>query len=58
MDVTAQSKRRPLLERLTEISRDLERIRSGESKPEVVEYLREGDRVSVLIKPRDTSNAA
>jgi hypothetical protein len=58
MDIRAQSKKRPLLERLAEISRDLERIRSGESKPEVVEYLREGDRVSVLIKPRDKNGAA
>jgi hypothetical protein len=58
MDITAQSKKRPLLERLTEISRDLERIRSGESRPEVVEYRREGDRVSVLIKPRDNDRAA
>ncbi len=57
MDITAQSKKRPLLERLTEISRNLEKIRSGESRPEVVEYQREGDRVSVLIKPRDNGRA-
>jgi hypothetical protein len=42
-----------LSERLAEISQHLEGIRSGQSKPDVIEYRREGDRVSVLVKRHD-----
>ncbi len=58
MDITARSKKPALQERLMAISGNLGKIRSGESKPEVVEYRREGDRISVRIKTRDGEPAA
>jgi hypothetical protein len=52
MRATSENRGVTLQERLREISRDLERIRTGESKPDIVEYVREGDRFSVIIRPR------
>jgi hypothetical protein len=45
-----------LRERLNQISKNLEGIRTGESNPDVLEYRRQGDRFSVMIRPSEQIN--
>jgi len=51
-------KKGSLQERLSAIRKRLDRIDTADSRPEVVDYERVGDRVSVKIRPRSNTNAA
>lgn len=52
MPIGTEKKEGSLKERLSAISKRLDRIDTSVSKPEVVDYERVGDRVSVIIRPR------
>jgi hypothetical protein len=52
MSIGTEKKEYSLKERLNAISKRLDLIDTSASKPEVVDYERVGDRISVIIRPR------
>lgn len=55
MSIGTEKKEDSLKERLSAISKRLDLIDTSASKPEVVQYERVGDRISVIIRPRPSA---
>jgi len=53
-----EKKESSLRERLNAISKRLDRVDVGNAQAKVVEYERDGDRVSVMIRPRGRADRA
>jgi hypothetical protein len=55
--LVADTNKPAIAERLAQLGRNLKALQTGETKPDVVEYRRDGNRFSVLIRPRDKGSS-
>jgi len=56
-EMTVKSGQKTLQEHLNEVSRNIQRIRTGDSDSDGVVYKSDGDRISVMINPSKTSDS-